>query len=134
MINPTLEIYKYRNSKFAWGQLDCCLYAANVLKAITGIDYAKDLRNRYSTKFGATRVIKESGAKDVIDIVSNQLNSVPLRDVDNAKLGDLVAKKEGKGYSIGVCDGTFGVFIGEEGLYLFNKNKCLYYWKTNINE
>jgi hypothetical protein len=46
---------------FVWGRRDCCLFAADAVLCITGIDPAIDFRNRYTTAQGAARVLKKYG-------------------------------------------------------------------------
>jgi hypothetical protein len=43
---------------FEWGQRDCCLWAADVVLAVTGHDPAADLRGAYSTAAQAAAAIK----------------------------------------------------------------------------
>src|SRR5258708_4686376 len=33
---------------FKWGSQDCCLFAADAIEAITGVDLAADFRGKYS--------------------------------------------------------------------------------------
>lgn len=43
---------------FEWGARDCCLWAADVVQAVTGHDPAVDLRGAYTTKAEALAAIK----------------------------------------------------------------------------
>lgn len=43
---------------FEWGVRDCCLWAADVVLAVTGHDPAADLRGTYSSADGAPAIIK----------------------------------------------------------------------------
>ena len=62
---------RYRNAPFEWGECDCCLFAADVVRDLTGVDYAAEFRGRYSTKIGAARLIKPHG--DLEGFVSSVL-------------------------------------------------------------
>jgi hypothetical protein len=42
-----------------YGQLDCCMFCANVVRAITGHDPAHDLRGRYDSEQAAHELMKE---------------------------------------------------------------------------
>lgn len=42
---------------FEWGKHDCCLFAADCIKAITGTDPAVDFRGKYADEDGATEVL-----------------------------------------------------------------------------
>lgn len=46
---------------FAWGQRDCCLWAADAAQALTGVDPAADLRGTYSTDAGALAALQRVG-------------------------------------------------------------------------
>lgn len=50
-----------RAAAFAWGSNDCCLFAADALRAITGHDPAADLRGAYCTALQAARVLRTVG-------------------------------------------------------------------------
>lgn len=47
--------------RFAWGRSDCCLFAADLVAAMTGADPAAALRGRYEDVKGARRVLKRHG-------------------------------------------------------------------------
>jgi hypothetical protein len=42
-----------------YGQLDCCMFSANVVLAITGHDPAHDLRGRYDSERAAYALMKD---------------------------------------------------------------------------
>ena len=44
---------------FKWGTHDCCLFAADVVATITGIDAAERFRGKYKTEKGAYRILKK---------------------------------------------------------------------------
>lgn len=46
------------DAPFEWGARDCCLWAADVVQAVTGYDPCEDLRGTYSTAEQAPDVIK----------------------------------------------------------------------------
>lgn len=46
---------------FAWGVRDCCLWAADAVQAMTGIDHAADLRGQYADEAGALLVLRRIG-------------------------------------------------------------------------
>lgn len=49
---------------FAWGRIDCCLWAADAALAMTGIDHAHDLRGTYTTARGARSALRFIGGLD----------------------------------------------------------------------
>ena len=53
---------------FAWGVNDCALFAADGIRAITGVDIAADFRGKYSDEAGAMAAVKEvAGGSTVAD-------------------------------------------------------------------
>jgi len=58
---------------FAWGALDCALWGADCVHAVTGTDPAADLRGTYSDAAGAARVVARLGG---------------LRAIGDARLGE----------------------------------------------
>lgn len=42
---------------FVWGTHDCCLFASDCAKAITGVDPAERYRGTYTTEIGAKRAL-----------------------------------------------------------------------------
>lgn len=46
---------------FVWGRHDCCLWAADAVRAVTGQDPAHDLRGRYDTANAALQALRGIG-------------------------------------------------------------------------
>lgn len=46
---------------FAWGLHDCCLWAADAVVAVVGVDPAADIRGQYTTAQGAHRALHAHG-------------------------------------------------------------------------
>lgn len=46
---------------FDWGRFDCCLWAADAVLAITGVDLAAGLRGTYCTREDAQRLVADRG-------------------------------------------------------------------------
>jgi hypothetical protein len=43
--------------RFEWGRLDCLLFVADCIQAMTGEDLAAGIRGRYTTEVGSKRVL-----------------------------------------------------------------------------
>ena len=41
------------DTPFEWGTFDCCLFAANAVREMTGKDFAAPFRDKYTTEKGA---------------------------------------------------------------------------------
>jgi len=94
----------HSNSLFSWGELDCALFAAGGVLAMTGTDIAAPFRGRYRTAQGSARALRRFGA-GALDATFDQL--LGARPIGFARRGDLV-----------MSAGAVGICIGAEGLFL----------------
>lgn len=92
---------------FAWGELDCALFAAGAVAAMTGIDPAAAYRGRYTTAVGSVRALRRYGAGSLADTISADFAERP---VGHARRGDLVMVDG----MVGVCIGADAIFVGED--------------------
>jgi hypothetical protein len=53
-------LVRARRRPFVWGQHDCCLFVADVVKAMTGMDMGADIRGRYDSREGAAALIAQT--------------------------------------------------------------------------
>lgn len=110
---------------FEWGVNDCALFAADGIKAITGIDIAEDFRGKYTTETGALRAIKTiCNGTTVEDATEYCANKHALKEWPNplfAQRGDLVVFENGRRLIAGLVhlNGRDIVAVGESGLYRF---------------
>lgn len=97
-----------RDLPFIWGSHDCCLMAANAIKAMTGHDPAYDFRGLYASAEDAGFALQDIGAGDVAGTVAEILGA-PLPTVMKAQRGDIVMFQTPAGDALGVVDltGTF---------------------------
>lgn len=91
--------------RFAYGELDCGLFAANAIEAMTGVDIAVDLRGRYSSRpqaFAAIQTI--TGAATMIGVAEHFAckHGLGERPVLMSQRGDLVALRTGRRSSLGI--------------------------------
>lgn len=119
-----------KGKTFAYGAFDCALFAADCVLAITGIDYAEELRG-YTSKVAAYRIVAKYGSLDSMACALLESESVhPSR----ATIGDVVlASVEVDGGEQGEC---FGVCVGvkfriptQHGLRSFPMSKALKAWR-----
>lgn len=95
---------------FRWGLLDCALFAASCVNAMTGIDPASAYRSQYDTAAGAARALREHGAGTLLRTIRATFpNEVSPHF---AQRGDVVMKDA---TSTGICVGRFSYFVGQEG-------------------
>lgn len=113
---PTLLaafIEERRAMPFAWGSNDCCLFASDWIRRACGVDFAEDLRGRYSSAIGARRVLSRFGG--VLEIAKSLagLEQVPSATV---RRGDVVAFEMQGGHALGICCGDIAALVGKQGL------------------
>ncbi len=113
---------------FAWGSHDCCLWAADVVHGMTGVDYAAGFRGRYRTALGAARQIKKHGAADLAELLTGIMgNPVPVL---SAKRGDLCLVETPLGPAAGICVGSRVAVPGETQLVYIGLLEALTAWRV----
>ena len=112
------------STPFCWGKNDCAMFAADAIRAITGIDIASDFRGKYTTELGAMKTIKQvCGGSSVVDAAIYCATKHGLMENKHplmAKVGDLVIVSNGGTMIAGVVhtNGREVVSVGESGLVL----------------
>lgn len=103
-----------RTKPFEWGRHDCCLFAADAVMAINGVDPAADLRGNYSSAVQAADLVAKLGGLDAIP-PSAGFEEVPVK---YAHRGDVVLCETAGRDVLGVVDmsGLRVAVPGEEGL------------------
>jgi len=110
------------NAKFVWGTLDCSLFAANAIQAMTGVDIADDFRGKYADEASAFALIKTvTGGTTVADAAAHCASKHGLTEWKyplQAQRGDLVVVQNGTNLIAGVVDlsGKYVASIGETGI------------------
>ena len=114
-----------RAQPFAWGTNDCCMFAADAVQAMTGVDHAAEYRGQYSDAAGAARLLG-AGVEPFADRALGERIAWPL-----ARRGDVVlANIEGR-RSLGICDGAYVVGPGDDALmYLPMADVALAAWRV----
>lgn len=113
---------------FAWGSNDCCLFAANGIESMTGVDIADDFRGKYTDQASAFALIKTvTGGATVADAaaycatkhglvewVTAAGKPLPLM----AKRGDLVVVANAGSLIAGIVDlsGRYVAAMSETGI------------------
>jgi hypothetical protein len=104
-----------------YGENDCCTFAADGIKAMTGVDIAEDFRG-YTTEAGALKAIKKitggSTVDDVANYVAKKYELTELTHPLMAQRGDLVLVEQADGPLMGLVhlSGACVVAPGEVGL------------------
>ncbi len=114
---------------FAWGTHDCALFAADCVRAQTGVDPAQVMRGTYNTKRGAAESLRLYGAGTLFKTVKSWFGEPT--SVFFAQRGDLVMRDA---TTLGVCVGHYSWFVGEEQglerLVIIPTSSCRYAFRV----
>ena len=94
---------------FAWGQSDCCMFAARCVQAMTGVNLAADYL--YSTELEAARILRAAGG---VEGIATKALGEPKGGLF-ALPGDVVMV-EAPRRMLGVCIGHHVAVQGGEGI------------------
>lgn len=96
---------------FAWGEFDCCLFFADWLVELAGVDPAAELRGRYSTEREMRRLVKAAGG--LVRLVDECMAGVGWRQTAAPQRGDIglvrVGLKAWRGRLVMVPTGAIAV-------------------------
>jgi hypothetical protein len=126
-LNAVVE--QYRDTPFAWGVHDCCMWAGRVVEAQRGEDPAARWRGTYSTGKQARQLIaSEFGGR--IENIPTVLG-FEAADVLTCRRGWLVtASFPRRGMALGVCLGSKAAFAGRFGLVFLPMTAVRHAWKV----
>ncbi len=112
---------------FEWGVHDCCLWAADSVLALTGVDHALGLRGTYADALAARRVLDALGGYAGAAALAGPEIAPAL-----AGAGDvgLVASGAEDGVSLGVCTGIEWLCVGDAGLLRFPLASAQRAWRV----
>lgn len=111
-----------QNMPFAWGRNDCCVFAAEAIKAITGQDHAAEFRGIYRTVKTADRLMNEMGG---LEAIASRFLGDPVSP-KMAAVGDIVMT----GNTLGVCNGSTIIGPGKDGIAVIPMAEALKAWKV----
>lgn len=108
------EIEKARHKPFRWGRNDCCTFACNCVKAMTGEDPMAEFRRHYKDGVSAREALKTIGSGSLYHTARRKFgNPIP---VAQAHRGDLALAMTQNGPTLFVILGEKMVGPGEDGL------------------
>jgi len=98
------ELARASARRFRYGRHDCCLFAADVARALTGRDPAADIRGKYRSRQGAQHLIDAAGGLEALAAQlaerSGYVEILPAL----AQRGDVVLIETGGQDALGVID------------------------------
>lgn len=109
---------RYQGAGFRYGVLDCCLFVANVLRDLVGKDYAAPWRDRYSTEFGARRIVAtHNGLAGLAGTVFGKMKPIwAARPGSPVMLNPGMVEQDCIGEALGIFDGDQIVYLTDGGL------------------
>lgn len=117
---------------FGYGTHDCCITCADVVLAITGIDFAAEWRG-YASREEITEVYKEyRGARGLADHFAKQFNCPPVHPMKMQRCDALVVNTP-TGYALGVRDMDEPVALApapDVGFARLDLSAVLYAWRV----
>lgn len=104
---PRLDAYleSIEGKPFKWGELDCALFAADAIMAMTDVDLAAEFRGSYSDEVGAGAAITAAGF-DGYEALAESLLPAPT-DENPIGIGDVaVVDMPGFGSCLAIVGGA----------------------------
>lgn len=113
-------------ASFAWGSHDCALFAADAVRAITGVDLAADWRGSYTDARGAFRILEPLGGLRGVATAALR-EPVPVL---MARAGDVGLVTQDDRDMLAVCGGTHWHVPGEAGLVALPLHMGVCAWRV----
>jgi len=101
-------IFKRTNSVFKYGQNDCCLFVADAVEKITGVDIAEEFRGQYNTKAEAYKLLMNFSGGAVEETFKTLSRQYGFHEIspNYAGRGDIVLVEGEMGDAVGIVDMT----------------------------
>lgn len=102
-------LYEHEHCTFRYGTLDCCLFVADAIQAMTDVDIADVYRGKYSSRDTAMALVKEIDGKASVQAcaygraLAYGMKEVP---VNFAQRGDMILVTRARDYSLGIVAPT----------------------------
>lgn len=110
---------------FAWGEHDCCLWAADCVQAQTGQDPAAELRGTYADARGAIALVEQLGG--LAAIAERAGPSVPALMAAHGDIG--LVQHEGRDL-LALCNGDCWLVVGPFGLLVLPLTAAVKAWRV----
>lgn len=117
------------NRPFQWGKFDCCMFAADAIKIMSGVDPATEFRGRYRSASGAYKQLKKHGYNNVDEVLRAKLGKPIPRLQCNQ--GDIASISTPEGIAAGVIFGASIYAPGPEGMTATPLKKAINIYGVN---
>lgn len=119
-----------RERPFAWGVLDCALFAADGIAAVTGVDPAAEWRGTYADQAGARRLLHERGGLSALAGRIARRHGWPRVPATRLGRGDVaLVRLEDGSAALAVCLGTGFALPGPCGLASVARDRARLGWR-----
>lgn len=109
---------------FAWGAMDCALFACAAVEAMTGAHPYPEFPGTYDDRIGAARALRERGRGTLESTFGQKFAEVAP---GFARRGDIVMATDG---AMGVCTGPAAAFLCEgDGLVRLPRATFTHAWR-----
>jgi hypothetical protein len=101
--------YLYRSRPFRYGDWDCCLFAADAVMQMTGVDIAAGFRGQYASRRAAYALLKAHSGRPSVRTTMEQIatmHDMPEVPIRYAQRGDMALIPRARDYSLGIVSLT----------------------------
>lgn len=121
------EIKALQSTPFSWGEKDCCLAVADIIKSFTGEDLVSEFRGKYKTAKGSLMALTRYGKGSIRATVDTKLPSIPI---DQAGRGDIGIVKTDAGESLAILFSHQVWAMTYEGMVTLPKSCLVCTWRV----
>ena len=115
---------KLNTKTFKFGEYDCCIFVADAVLAMTGVDHMAEYRHNYETIEAGNVLLETLGQGSLFETLKSKFGE-PLRGCYGRK-GDIAFEDD----SCGIVLGRSVLFIGEKGHVLFPLRKIPFIFRV----
>lgn len=110
---------------FAWGSNDCCLFAADSVQAMTGVDHMQPFRGYQTARQALEMLAKEGGLHQAV------LKALgPDMPVGMAAVGDVLLMHHDDRELLAICNGATALAPGKNGLVTLPIAQAMAAWRV----
>lgn len=110
---------------FEWGENDCCMFAANWVKSVTGKDCMQEFRGQYHDIDSARIALKKIGNGNLYRTMQVKFGNPVKRGL----IGDIAYSHQEHGPTLGICAGECSLFLGDDLIKVPNKECRFFKWE-----